>query len=213
MIKAVVFDFDGVILESASIKTRAFAEVVKDYSESQAETFIEYHKNHLGISRHVKFRYFIEEILKQPYTDSAEQEFADKFEEIVFKHVIECPYVPGADEFLERNYRKYDLYIASGTPEEELQRIIVERNMDKYFKKIYGSPMKKEEIIEDICEKNGYCREEMCYVGDADTDKIAAYRSGVIFIGRETDDNQDIFQDIVYKVDNLLQIEKILGEI
>jgi beta-phosphoglucomutase-like phosphatase (HAD superfamily) len=63
MIKAIIFDFDGVILESASIKTNAFAEVVRDYPREQAEEFVQYHMSHMGISRHVKFRYFIEEIL------------------------------------------------------------------------------------------------------------------------------------------------------
>ena len=68
------------------------------------------------------------------------------------------------------------------------------------------------ENVEDICEKNGYRKEQMCFVGDAVTDKEAAYHTGLQFIARKTDDNQRDFQDILYKVDNLLQIEKILGE-
>ncbi len=68
MIKAIVFDFDGVILESAQIKTETFADVVKDYPKEQADAFVAYHITHMGISRHVKFQYFIEEILKQPYS-------------------------------------------------------------------------------------------------------------------------------------------------
>lgn len=212
MIKAIVLDFDGVVLESASIKTNAFAEVVKGYPKPQAEAFVEYHKNHMGVSRHVKFQYFIEEILKQSYTVEKGQKFSNKFAEIVFKRVMECSFVPGAKEFLERNYKKYDLYIASGTPEEELKQIVRGRGLDRFFRKYYGTPMKKEEIVEDICEKNGYRKEQMCFVGDAVTDKEAAYHTGLQFIARKTDDNQRDFQDILYKVDNLLQIEKILGE-
>lgn len=212
MIKAVVFDFDGVILESASIKTEAFTEVVRGYPRQQAEAFVAYHREHMGISRHVKFRYFIEEILGQPYTDAAGQRLADQFTEIVFTRVMECPFVPGAVDFLERNYRKYDLYVASGTPEEELKRIVDGRNLKNFFKKIYGTPMKKEQIVDDICESGGYCREEMCFVGDALTDKKAAQCTGLKFIGRNTDDNRKAFGDVLYKVDNLLQIEKILEE-
>lgn len=212
MMKAIVFDFDGVILESASIKTEAFAEVVSGYPKPQAEAFVAYHREHMGISRHVKFRYFIEEILKQPYTEEAQQRLADRFTEIVFTRVMECPFVPGAKEFLERNYRKYDLYVASGTPEEELEKIVKGRNLDVYFKKIYGTPMKKEEIVELICEKGGYHKEEMCFVGDAITDKKAAQHTGLKFIGRNTEDNREAFQDAPYKVDDLLQMEKILEE-
>lgn len=212
MIKAIVFDFDGVILESTYIKTEAFADVVKDYPKEQADAFVSYHMAHMGISRHVKFRYFIEEILKQAYTDEAEKVLADKFENIVFKRVMECPFVPGAREFLERNYQKYDMYVASGTPEEELQKIVTGRKLEAFFKMVYGTPMKKEEIVQSICREYGYGKSEMIFVGDAVTDKKAAEYTGLKFIGRKTPENADDFNDVRYKVDNLLEIENILGE-
>ena len=43
MIKAVIFDFDGVILESADIKTESFKDMVSDYPMEIAEQFVEYH--------------------------------------------------------------------------------------------------------------------------------------------------------------------------
>ena len=212
MIKAIVFDFDGVILESAKIKTEAFADVVKDYPKQQAEAFVAYHMIHMGISRHVKFRYFIEEILKQPYCEETEQELADRFSDIVFSRIMECPYVPGAKDFLDRNYRKYDLYVASGTPKAELEQIMEGRDLTQYFKQIYGTPMKKEEIVDVICHDYGYAKEEMVFVGDAATDKNAAYHTGLKFIGRNTEDNIDAFRDVAYRVDNLLQMEEMIGE-
>ena len=54
MIKAVIFDFDGVILESADIKTESFKDMVSDYPMEIAEQFVEYHMQHMGISRFVK---------------------------------------------------------------------------------------------------------------------------------------------------------------
>lgn len=212
MIRAVVFDFDGVILESATIKTDAFAQVVADYPRGQAEAFVRYHMSHMGISRHVKFRYLIEEILKQPYSEQAEKELADRFSGIVFSRVMTCPFVPGAREFLERNHQKYDFYVASGTPEEELLQVVEGRGLADYFKQIYGTPMKKEGIVETICRTHGYAKEEMVFVGDASTDKNAAAHTGLIFIGRNTPENIDVFRDVIYRVDNLLQIEKIIGE-
>ena len=206
MIKAIVFDFDGVILESAQIKTETFADVVKDYPKEQADAFVAYHITHMGISRHVKFQYFIEEILKQPYSAEIEQKLANRFSEIAFSRIMECPFVPGAKAFLERNYKRYEMYIASGTPQEELGQIVEGRNLSQYFKKIYGTPMKKEEIVEDICRTYGYQKEEMVFVGDASTDKNAAKNTGLLFIGRNTEDNKEAFQDVLHRVDNLLQI-------
>lgn len=212
MIRAIIFDFDGVILESASIKTDAFAEVVKGYPEPQAKAFVEFHRNHMGISRHVKFKYFVEEILKQPYTEEVGKKLADQFAEIVFARVMACRFVPGAREFLERNWNRYDLYVASGTPEEELRKIVEGRKLGRFFKEVYGTPMKKEDIIACIRDRAGYQKKEMCFVGDALTDKKAAQYVGLQFIGRNTEDNAEAFKDAVYKIDNLLEIEKILGE-
>lgn len=210
MIKAIIFDFDGVILESAKIKTETFADVVKEYPRQMAEDFVAYHMSHMGISRHIKFRYFIEEILKQPYSENIEQELSGKFSELVFSKIMKCSFVPGAKEFLERNYKKYEFYIASGTPEEELGKIVEGRKLSQYFRKIYGTPMKKEEIIKEICSAYGHKNEEVILVGDASTDQNAAKNTGLKFIGRNTEDNVETFMDITYKVDNLLQIEDII---
>lgn len=213
MIKAIIFDFDGVILESATIKTDAFAEVVQDYPREQAEAFVQYHMSHMGISRHVKFLYFIEEILHESYNDEKEQVLADKFSAIVFDKVMCCDYVPGAREFLEQNYQKYDFYIATGTPEEEMLQILDGRDLRKFFKGVYGTPGKKEDITANILEANHYLPEEVIFVGDAGTDLKAASLNNIHFIGRNTPENQQVFREVVNKVDDLRQIEAIIQEL
>ena len=213
MIKAIIFDFDGVILESAIIKTKAFGEVVKEYPKEQADAFVAYHMSHMGISRHVKFRYFIEEILKEQYTEEKEEQLAESFERIVYEQVMKCKFVPGAREFLENNYQKYDLYVASGTPEEEMHRVIKDRRLGRYFKEVYGSPLKKTEIIQKILDKHGYSTSEAFFVGDANTDLNAARETGLGFIGRSTEENIEDFKDIANRITDLRQIEQIIGAI
>ena len=210
MIKTIIFDFDGVILESAGIKTDAFADVVKDYPKEQADAFVEYHMTHMGISRHVKFQYFIENILNQEYDMDKEKQLARVFSNIVFSKVMKCPFVPGAEEFLKRNYQKYDFFIASGTPIEELKEIVHGRNIGQYFKGIYGTPQKKEEIVESILSQYGFDRKQAVFVGDAGTDLNAAKNTGLSFVGRNTADNTAVFEEVRYKVDSLLEMEEIL---
>ena len=84
------------------------------------------------------------------------------------------------------------------------------RNLKEYFQAVYGTPMKKEEIVETICRAENFRRDEMCFVGDALTDKMAALHTGLNFIGRNTEENAEDFKDVIYRVDNLLQMEKIL---
>lgn len=212
MIKTIIFDFDGVILESAKIKTEAFADVVKDYPKEQADAFVDYHMSHMGISRHVKFQYFIENILHKEYDATLEEKLAKKFSDIVFSRVMTCPFVPGAREFLERNHQKYHMYIASGTPIEELHQIIDGRELGKYFWKVYGTPAKKEEIVEEILNENSYKREETIFVGDAITDLNAAKSAKLKFVGRNTMDNINHFAKIKYRVDSILEIEEIIED-
>lgn len=213
MIRAIIFDFDGVILESAVIKTEAFSEVVRDYPKDKAEAFIDYHMEHMGISRHVKFRYFIENILDEEYADKKEQELADRFEQIVYNRVMKCDFVPGAKEFLECSYEDIDLFIASGTPNEEMQRIIDGRHLRKYFREVYGTPMKKAEIIEHILSAYGYGKDEVLFVGDAETDMKAASDTGLMFIGRKTIENMETFRGVEYCIDDLRQIDSIIADL
>lgn len=215
MVKAIIFDFDGVILESANIKTESFKEMVSDYPESIANEFVEYHRQHMGISRFVKFRYFFEQILKEDYTKQKEEEWGERFRQITLNKVLNCPFVPGAEEFLKKHYEKKDLFlfVASGTPMQELKEEIVKRGLEQYFEGYYGTPDTKVQITNKILKQYKIEPDEAIFVGDASADMQAAKSTGLCFVGRNTPDNRIIFADVSYKVDNLLQIDKIIQEI
>ena len=57
---AIVFDFDGTLVNSNEIKTWAFGELYKEHGENIVQQIIAYQKEHEGISRFVKFRYWHE---------------------------------------------------------------------------------------------------------------------------------------------------------
>jgi len=76
------------------------------------------------------------------------------------------------------------LYIVSGTPEDELQRIVARRGMTAYFDGVYGSPRLKEEIVETVLAYHGVAPGDTLFVGDAMTDYRAARNTGVPFVGR-----------------------------
>ncbi len=62
MIKAIIFDFDGVICESVEAKKIAFQKVFADYPE-HLDAITEHHMANGGISRFVKFEYIYKNIL------------------------------------------------------------------------------------------------------------------------------------------------------
>ena len=61
--KSVIFDCDGVLLDSNQIKTDAFYQTVLPYGENIAKQFADYHKKNGGISRNKKFEYFLKNIV------------------------------------------------------------------------------------------------------------------------------------------------------
>ena len=51
-LKCLVFDCDGVILDSVPVKTRAFARLAEPYGEEARDRFVMYHTVHGGVSRY-----------------------------------------------------------------------------------------------------------------------------------------------------------------
>ncbi|MFN5658060.1 MAG: HAD family hydrolase [Pseudanabaena sp.] len=181
---AIVFDFDGVIVESVDVKTRAFAALYQEYGKQIVKQVVDYHLLNNGISRFEKFRYYHESLLGKTLTKEEEIQLGDRFSQYVESAVIASPYVLGADDFLEKYYQSIPLFVASGTPDEELKRIVSFRNMNHYFVSVYGSPTKKSAIIQKILTNHGFNPDRVLMVGDAIADYEGAIGAGVKFIGR-----------------------------
>ena len=198
MIKAIIFDFDGVILESVDIKGWAFRKLFEEYPDA-VDIIVAYHYANGGVPRYDKFRHIYKEILKQPLSDSKFEELCCRFADLVFKKVLGCEFVDGALEFLEKYYKKYSFFIVSGTPHEEIQEIVKGRNLTKYFKGVFGSPTAKSVWTANILKDNGFDAKEVLWVGDALSDWRAAHENNILFAVRLWKENREVFQRV--KVD------------
>ena len=211
MIKAVIFDFDGVLVESAEIKTEAFGQLFSTYPDKVHE-IVEYHKRNMGISRYVKFRYFYENILGKKLSHDEEIELGEKFSQIVLEKILKAPFVGGALDFLDKYHKKIPLFIASGTPDNELQYIVEERGISRYFKEIHGTPRKKPEIVLDILSRYSLNAPEVVFVGDAESDLKASRETSVRFIARISPGN-DALLDCPQKIKDLYALGKMIEKI
>lgn len=209
MIKAVIFDCDGVILDSADIKTKAFRKLFLQYPD-KVDQIVDYHIQNMGVSRYVKFRHIYKDILGLPLPAEEEKRLGNKFSEIALNEILNTPFIPGAFEFISLNYKKFSLFIASGTPQEELDLIVDKRKISPYFKEIWGSPPSKNEITADILSRNPWTRKEVVFVGDSDTDLKVAEDVGIAFIARVPKGSLTL-KDCSNRVNDLAMLENLLS--
>ena len=211
MVKAIIFDLDGVIIESAEIKTKAFELLFADYPD-KLQAIIDYHKENAGISRYVKFRHFYEKILGQELSVEKEDELGYQFSQIVLEKVMKAPLVVGVEDFLENNHQHYLLFIASGTPEEELHYILRQRGLDTYFQGIYGTPRTKTGIIKQILTQYQLSNREVSFIGDAESDRIATTETNIFFIARISG-GEGVLDSCPWKIRDFIGLPEILANI
>ena len=210
MIKAIIFDFDGVLVESMDIKTKAFAKLFEHEGEDIVKKVVSYHMNNAGVSRYEKFRYIYKEILKRFLSDEEFEMLCKKFAASVMDGVIKAPYVEGAREFLENYSEEYRCFVVSATPQEEIEEIILRRGIRHFFKAVYGAPTRKTEAVRDILVEEGINTAEALYVGDALSDSNAAKDNCVNFIAR-INGNDSIFAGLnCLKVKDLTNLKTII---
>jgi len=214
MIKNIFFDFDGVLVESVNVKTDAFKKMYLPYGDDIAAKVVEYHLANGGVSRFEKIKYWHRNHLKKELTEEEIKTLANKFSEIALQGVIEAEEVKGAYDFLKKNHDKYQCWIITGTPGEEIIHILHQKNWSKFFKSAYGSPEKKYFWANHIITTYNLNPAETVFVGDALADYEAATQSGVIFILRHTEENRNLFKDYEgLSIDNISQLESVLQKL
>ncbi|HEY9081449.1 HAD family hydrolase [Magnetovibrio sp.] len=209
---AIFFDFDGVLVESADIKTDAFRELYGEFGPEVVQRCVAHHIRHGGISRVRKIEMYHREYLGQPLSQADLDDWVGRYASIVESKVVAVCAVPGAVEFLQAVRGQMKLYVISGTPEDELRRIVTKRGWDEYFDEVHGSPRLKPEIIDDITTRNGLDLKRVLFVGDAMTDYDAAHDRNVAFLGRVAPHHSNLFPPGTETVPDLTDLlERVSG--
>jgi len=190
-IRAIVFDFDGVILESAEVKTEAFVELYAAYGPDIVDGVRAHHLANLGISRFKKFAWIAEHLLHEPLDQAGLDALGKRFAVLALAKVLSSPFVPGAEQALIELAPRYKLFVASGTPHDELAMIVERRGLGPYFVEVHGSPSGKPEIVHGIMARHGLSNDEIVFVGDGTSDHDAALATRVQFLARDTPDVHD----------------------
>ena len=179
--QTLVFDCDGVVLNSNKIKTQAFYEATKHFGHEPAQALVDYHVQNGGISRYAKFEYFITKILKQHLDESLNQDLLQRFAQAVKEGLMTCEMAEGLEALREKT-KHANWLIVSGGDQDELREVFAARGLDKYFDGgIFGSPDTKDIILEREMVNNNVLQNAL-FLGDSKYDFKAADKAGLDFI-------------------------------
>lgn len=193
-IRTIFFDFDGVIADSVDVKTKAFHRLYLPCGSTIAQKVVMHHQANGGMSRFEKFKLYHKKYLDIELDQEGIEKLAQEFSILVMDGVIKAKDVPGIRTFLERYFRKLNLYVITGTPTAEMKIIVQKRELDKFFKGIYGSPKKKDFWTNYIINSDNLIRDEIIFLGDAMSDYRAAKSANIHFALREYDENRELFK-------------------
>lgn len=188
MIKAVIFDMDGVLVDSEPVYQEATINVLDSLNiKATKEDLL---KLAGGSSLH--FNKFIQDVSKgsiscEDFNKICDQYYLDnpvKYEEIMFPHVRETL------DYLK--YKGYILALASSSKEYEIENVLKRCDLKDYFKLIISGEVFKEskpnpEIYLTCIKRLNIEADECVAVEDSEYGIEAAKKAGLICIAKRDD--------------------------
>lgn len=177
--KTLVFDCDGVVLNSNKVKTEAFYRAALPYGRAAAQALTDYHLARGGISRYKKFEWFLATVV--PEMDGPDYEaLLQAYAAEVKMGLLSCEaanLAPLRDKTPDANW-----LIVSGGDQKELRQVFDERNLQSFFDGgIFGSPDNKHDILSREMAA-GNIQLPALFLGDSKYDLEAAEREKLDFM-------------------------------
>lgn len=192
MIKAVIFDFDGVIVDSEPLHLRAFQRTVETLGLELSPT--DYYLRYLACDDKSFFRRFLEDNGQQ----CTEREIARLVKEkgVCFEEMIgeSIRIFPGVVEFLEAIRGRFHVAIGSGALTEEINLILKRKGLSEFFGFVIGAddtenPKPSPEVYLKCLERlrrdyDSTIKAAQCVVfEDSPHGVLAAKRAGMMCVG------------------------------
>ncbi len=180
-INAITFDLDGTLIDSAEIKSTAFGQLFRRYGREIEQAVLRDHQASEGVSRFVKFERWYRDFLSLEYSQEIGLALSKEYDHIIANQIMNAPWLPGSREFLDEWHDKIPLYLATATPQDQLQNLLKARSMESFFHSAWGYPTLKTTALRNVIAEQSIPAEFVLMVGDSESDYTAANTVGVPF--------------------------------
>ena len=179
MKKVIVFDFDGVLVDSVALKGSAFSKVLGIESPNIVQEIAQHHLANPSMGREHKLRTYMKTYRNHTKQGVSLSAALAEFSRIIVASLASQGMMEGSQKFLDTVRNEYDLQICSSAPKVEIEEFLSNIGALEYFSKVSGFPAKKDKFLAD-CLKTS---ERVIFIGDSITDLSAARNAKVEFIG------------------------------
>jgi phosphoglycolate phosphatase-like HAD superfamily hydrolase len=198
--EAVVFDFDGTLVDSAAAKRAAFFDLFPN-EPIYRQVVTEVLDARPDDSRFEVIPEMIARLAaaRIPIGDPADR--IDAYGRLALQKTHAAPEAAGASALLRDLHEQASLYVASNTPEAALQELVEARGWTPWLQGVFGYPRDKTQVVGEVVGRHGGLAERIAVVGDAELDEIAARRNGCVFFRlRHPDDLRGAGEELLADV-------------
>lgn len=183
-IKAVAFDFDGVIAETTKLKSELFLKMFEGLPEYSA--IVDYEKIHQALPRRKKIDDILKTILNINHGKSIDfylNKYADDLAEVLPK----APIVKGCEMFIQSlQSNQISLFIVSSGMATEIENYLGPSRI-KFFQQIFDAATAKPVALRQIMRLQFLQSSELLFLGDSNFDYKAAQEAPCEFIAINPD--------------------------
>lgn len=179
--RTMLFDCDGVLLNSNRLKTEAFRDVASQFGDQPAQALVDYHVARGGVSRQRKFAYFAEQIIGADEPAALADRLVQEYGEQLRSSLSACEVAPGLAA-LKRATTDAQWGVVSGGSQAELREIFAQRDIDQYFELgIWGNPIDKPRLVANLRRDRALVA-PVLFIGDSQYDHEIALEAGFDFL-------------------------------